>query len=233
MPPPFEPLRERLLRAGIAPRRVDRYLRELADHLADLTAEEQCAGQAPGAEARALVRLGSPDSLAATMIARPELRCWSARRPWAAYLLMPPLALALGLALSVAMLVAVVEPLRPAGSGAQLPGWFPGFATALTVGTPLVLPILLGWALAVHAARRRMDVRWPLLGLAALGVLGGAVGFDLSLPSAVGPGELDLDLALLPPFSHLGSAGLRMAVNLALTLAPYLASRRRAAGLAA
>jgi hypothetical protein len=33
---PFENLRERLLRAGVAPRHVQRYLRELSDHYEDV-----------------------------------------------------------------------------------------------------------------------------------------------------------------------------------------------------
>lgn len=38
-------LQERLLRAGIARRHVQRYVAELADHVADLRAEEESAGQ--------------------------------------------------------------------------------------------------------------------------------------------------------------------------------------------
>jgi len=233
MPNRFEPLRERLLRAGIAPRRVDRYLGELTDHLADLTAEERRTDPVGDATVRALARLGSPDSLAAAMIARPELRGWSARCPWAAYLLAPSLALALGLALTVAAPVAVAEAVRSGSAGAPLPGWFPAFAAALTIGTPLVLPVVLAWALAAHAARRRIQTCWPLIGIVALGMLGGTVGFDLALPSPAGPGELDLDLPLLPPFTHLGSAGTRVAANLLLTVTPYLAFRRRGTGVAA
>jgi hypothetical protein len=41
----FDELRERLLRAGVAPRHVRRYLRELSEHLADLRAEEERAGK--------------------------------------------------------------------------------------------------------------------------------------------------------------------------------------------
>jgi len=37
-------LEERLLRAGVAPRHVRRYVAELRDHLADLRAEEERAG---------------------------------------------------------------------------------------------------------------------------------------------------------------------------------------------
>jgi hypothetical protein len=54
---PFNELRERLLRAGVAPRHVRRYLKELADHLADLTAEEERAGRSGAdAESAALAR---------------------------------------------------------------------------------------------------------------------------------------------------------------------------------
>src|ERR1700720_2457956 len=59
MAKPFHELRERLLRAGVAPRHVRRYLAELADHLADLRAEEEGAGRSRAdAESAALVRLG-------------------------------------------------------------------------------------------------------------------------------------------------------------------------------
>ena len=52
-------LRERLLRAGVAPRHVRRYLSELADHVADLRGEEERAGSGTvAAEAAALERLG-------------------------------------------------------------------------------------------------------------------------------------------------------------------------------
>jgi hypothetical protein len=46
-------LRERLLRAGVAPRHVRRYLTELREHWADLTAEEEREGRNP-AEAATL-----------------------------------------------------------------------------------------------------------------------------------------------------------------------------------
>jgi len=51
-------LRERLLRAGVAPRHVRRYMTELHEHWSDLTAEEERAGRnRADAEAHALARL--------------------------------------------------------------------------------------------------------------------------------------------------------------------------------
>ena len=42
---PFESLEDRLLRGGIAPRHVKRYLRELDEHLSDITEAQAAAGQ--------------------------------------------------------------------------------------------------------------------------------------------------------------------------------------------
>ncbi len=76
----FSELRERILRAGVAPRHVRRYLRELADHLADLTAEEERAGRSPtDAHFAALRRLGEMGDLAKAMIDQCQFQSWSAQ----------------------------------------------------------------------------------------------------------------------------------------------------------
>ena len=83
MPNKLDELRERLLRGGVAPRHVRRYVRELREHLADLTAEERAAGRAPAdAESAALARLGNIDDLAEAMIGQRQFRSWTNRAPW-------------------------------------------------------------------------------------------------------------------------------------------------------
>src|SRR5215469_18049790 len=99
MPQPrFDRLTERLLEAGIAPRHVRRYVRELSDHFDDLVREEIGSGAARElAQARALSRLGSEEDLAQAMLARPELRSLTARYPWAVFGLGPIALLALSI----------------------------------------------------------------------------------------------------------------------------------------
>ena len=90
MAKPFHELRERLLRAGVAPRHVRRYLTELTDHLADLQAEEERAGRSRAdAESAALVRLGGMDDLARAMIEKRQFQSWCVRAPWAMFGLAP------------------------------------------------------------------------------------------------------------------------------------------------
>ena len=86
----FQRLSERLLHAGIAPRHVRRYVRELSDHFDDLVREEKAGGAARElAETKALSRLGSDDALADAMLSRPELRSLTSRFPWAVFGLGP------------------------------------------------------------------------------------------------------------------------------------------------
>ena len=92
----FPELRERLLQAGVAPRHVRRYLRELNEHRADLRAEEERAGHDRNhADARALARLGAIDDLATAMISQRKFKAWTARASWAAFSLGPLLLLAI------------------------------------------------------------------------------------------------------------------------------------------
>src|ERR1700744_4848181 len=98
--PAFAGLEDRLLRGGIAPRHVRRYLRELSEHLADLTAAERAAGHdAADAALRARAALGPDGELADAMLKQRDFRSLSARFPWLVFIVMPPFALISGFVL--------------------------------------------------------------------------------------------------------------------------------------
>ncbi len=159
-------LRERLLRAGVAPRHVRRYLRELADHFADVCAEEEALGKSKTeAEAAALERLGSREELAKAMLAQPQLRAWSARAPWAVF--------GAGSVACVAVAYAVACTILWTGWRIFLPGSATPFVAIdgwaipyFGIGRMLYWggPVLVGWSIALVAARQRMRMKWPLLG---------------------------------------------------------------------
>src|SRR5947199_7049207 len=110
MAKPFHELRERLLRAGVTPRHVRRYLAELADHLADLRAEEERAGRSRAdAESAALARLGGVDNLAKAMIEQRQFQSWCVRAPWAMFCLAPPLPFGWDLLRCLCLLVVWLE----------------------------------------------------------------------------------------------------------------------------
>ncbi len=171
---PFEALRETLLRSGIAPRHVGRYLRELDDHLADLTEAQQATGyDGPEAASRARALLGGDAELAAAMLARPELKSWAARAPWLVFGLLPPLAIMAGF-FALALLLVLTADSQGAWmqSHTLAPRWFQLWAHATAdlanIGLGPGLAALMVWT----AVRQRLNWKWPLLATAIIALAG-------------------------------------------------------------
>lgn len=78
----FESLRLELLQSGVSPVYVDRTILELAEHCADLESAALASGSS-AEEARRIARasLGNEQSIAAAILARRELLCFSRRHP--------------------------------------------------------------------------------------------------------------------------------------------------------
>lgn len=225
MPDIFIPLRERLLEAGIAPRHVHRYVAELREHAADLTADGVAAGLTrPEAAAWAASRLGTPDDLAQAMIRRGDFRSWGAKAPWAVYGIAPLVGVAACYGLVLAALIGILVAHRPyPGAHPILPPWF-GTATA-TLGYlhSLVLPLLIGGGVAWMAARQRTPALWPCVALLIIAVIGGAGVSEVRMPHEPdGFIELVVGWSFICPYVNLDMALRHTVVILLLTLLPYL-----------
>jgi hypothetical protein len=167
---PFDAVAETLLKGGIAPRHVRRYVHELDEHLDDLTAQQRAAGyDREDAASRARARLGDDSELAQAMLDQPGMRSWPARMPWLVFLLLPPILTAvMGLALYAAFYyvgngaakITAVLPLPES----RLVGFSLAAMTAVNV---LAVPVT-ATLLAILAQRQRLRLRWPLLGIGLL-----------------------------------------------------------------
>lgn len=193
MPDRLEIMREDLLKAGLSPAHVQRYLRELAEHRDDIIAYLIAEGVAPQvAQAEADRRLGSNDALLLPMLANRRFRSLAARWPALVYLAIPVccqfVLLALGLCL---LLLATGTPLR---------------ASVLDLGNGLKLlsyaaPVLIGMLMLAFAHRRRATNAWPIAGALSSAVLAAMVSISV-LPSLPGQaGEISVAIgfpSLLP-----------------------------------
>ena len=167
---PFDAVAETLLKGGVAPRHVRRYVRELDEHLNDLTAQQREAGyEGDEAAIRARARLGDDDRLAQAMLEQPGMRSWPARLPWLVFLVVPPILTAvIGLALYAAVYFI--------GYGApRISAFLPlpesalvGFSTAAMTGVTVLAVPVAATLLALLADRQRLKPLWPLLGIALL-----------------------------------------------------------------
>jgi hypothetical protein len=220
MPAHFEDLRERLLRAGVAPRHATRYLTELTEHLEDLSAEERLAGcDDEAAQRSALARLGDIDSLAKTMIDRKEFRSWSHRVPWAVYFLGPLAAVFAFNFLSLLLLALVLE-FYGSGAGQHpmpLPAWL--IYTKTSNFNLFLLPLLFGWAISFLAVRQKVKPEWPIVGLVGVAVFCGLQTYHIEWsPVPNGVTNISVGWAFLPGHAITLAAGVRLVLNLMLTL---------------
>ena len=202
MPDAFADLREDLLRAGVSPRRVRRYLRELSDHRADLIEHLQAQGHTrQQAEQVSLDRLGSHDTLLLPMLADSRFRSMAARWPALVYLGLP-LASQIMLAFlsAVALIAAASTPLRPAladlGSGVAIL-WLAG-------------SVILSWAAIFAAHRRRASMRWPIFAALAVSGIAAAMNIDVTMPIADSHGEIILALTSPAPLPLVTLAALSL-----------------------
>ena len=238
MPKQFDQLREQLLRAGVAPRHVRRYLAELEDHLDELHRQ----GCSP---AEALARLGATEDLARPMLERREFRSLVARAPWAVMLLGPIITMIgsiVALGLMVVGFAALYHWIAP-WPGRIEPMPLQDFAHAVIAFTVFILPLMIGWGAAGLAIQQRLRPLWPLMGLALFAFISGTFGMAVKFPEAIGePGELSFGFSWLSAglqglttvVHSLDSmqipvdiSPLRWIANLALLIGPYLAWRFR------
>lgn len=234
----FHELRERLLHAGVAPRHVRRYLSELADHLADLTEEEQQAGlNLAEAQSAALVRLGKTDDLANALIEQRQFQSWCARAPWVTFGFVP--LICLGAAYLAACLYLWF-------------GWKVFLPGADTPFGPLVAPtnsfanmyfqagkfyyhsapILVGWTIGIVAARQRLKAIWLMVGLVLIAWMGATAQINASRTAVASLGHISMEFFLLGHSSPTSATLLSACVIFTLAILPYLVWRLRRASVA-
>jgi hypothetical protein len=230
MRPQLENLRDKLLRAGVAPRHVSRYLDELSEHLEDLVAAEERAGhERESAQQLALARLGEPDDLAKAMIAKKRFRSWTSRAPWAVFLLAPFLVVVCGLILTGLLMVSLARTVQP--TYVLVADWYGSFIALIAGFNECVLPLLLGWAMTTVAVKQRMRPMWPILGFLMVAILCGSQSYQINWLHA--PNQFS-NVGITTPFFRFGppwavvGAVMRVLINFVTMAALYKVwSRRR------
>ena len=228
--PDFTILSERLLRGGVAPKHVHRYLRELSDHYDDVVAELSAAGTCSDAAANAArTRLGTDDDLVSEMLAKPELKSWGARWPWAVFGIGPVLAAIAIFVAYVLLLIGIMSGLKFFGlSPPRSEMWTnlhgPGRALLeiyAAIGKYALTP-LIAVAAATLASRQRIAMRWALLGIVVLAIFGGGVDVGFVFPSVVGEqGSFQFGFGFAAPYPDPRGTWLRGMLNL-LMVSPLL-----------
>jgi len=171
--------------------------------------------------------------LAAAVIARPELRSWAHRWPWVAYCLTPT-ALFLAAFAGLFLLLGFSGVVRlDHDTFAKRWGLL---ASGMRLFYTFGLPLVAGVVSCVLAGERRAKVRWPVIGVVIVSIIGAALQFDVCWPNGANAhGALCVRIDILnfvwrpgiSPFPGFASTLLRVLATCALTLVPYLWWRKR------
>lgn len=225
----FKALRESLLKGGVAPRHVRRYLAELSEHLDDLTAQQREAGyDAEDAAFRARARLGSDAELAGAMLEQKQFRSLAARAPWAVFGLLPPIAAMAAFFALMGMLALVAHACGMiAHHSINAPPWFRLLVQTVFLFGNFALAPVLALSFTVSATRQRLWPGWPLLAVLLIALLDMHLQADFP---AAGVRGGSLGLGAIQWVSHFDSLVQRwpMALSqLVLTLLPTLLLYRK------
>jgi hypothetical protein len=183
--PMLRNVREKLLREGIAPRHVNRYVIELRDHLSDLIERESTTGlDRKAAHVRAHALLGTESQLVQAMLDRGPPRSLAARAPVVAFGLLPIIAL-----VSLTILLGVLSmgwfnPYRDVPL-ADLPSGISTLSGAITMLGSYGIGLLLVLGCVLTAVRQRLTTPWMWVGLILVTVTCGAIGVHVDLLTTV------------------------------------------------
>jgi hypothetical protein len=177
MLPSFDSLREQLLRAGIAPRRVRRYVVELREHLTDLTEQERAAGLGDRqAHDRAMVLLGGDTELAQAMIRSAPILSLATRAPWMVFVMWPVSLMVAAVFLNAVLLMHLLSPVQTLTPG-EMPERYLALIDLANVVVNYVVAGALSAACITVGLRQRLLTGWIWAGLGLIAVFSGFFGF--------------------------------------------------------
>lgn len=198
---PFEAIAEALLKGGIAPRHVRRYIGELTDHLEDGIERQKAAGfSEDDARIRARALLGDDHELTAAMLEQTRFKSWPACLPWLVFMVAP-------FFLLTVCLLALLVPIFAIGDGAQHihdftgipPDFLRQLSWVLLTGVNLLALPVLALGLGTLAHRQRLNPLWPIAGTLLLLPLFLHVGMAFGDPALHKSGQIMVTAA--PPFT--------------------------------
>ncbi|HEY4076397.1 MAG TPA: hypothetical protein VGM26_05630 [Rhizomicrobium sp.] len=195
---PFEAMAETLLKGGVAPRHVRRYVRELDDHLGDLTERQREAGyDGDDARLRARARLGDDRELAAAMLNQPGLRSWPARLPWLVFVALPPVVAVLAIMPVFTLFYFIGDSADRISAVTAIPsGWLRGVAQLVLAAINVLAVPAIVTLFAILARRQRLGLLWPLLGIVLLALLMPQFGYQFGQPFIKHSGSVSVDMGL-------------------------------------
>ena len=178
--------RKRLLSGGVAPKYVKRLITELRHHYDDTVREAQETGlSSKEASIKGLGNLGDQGAIIKEALARPELKSWSFRWPWAIFGLGPIIAFVALLALFGLTVVGSVKGMEQI-TDSRLVGY--GMQTLIEISSGFITyigPLILAVITLFVSSGREARMLWPTVGAILVIIFGCGISIDVRWPGAL------------------------------------------------
>ena len=187
----FQTLRGALLEAGITKSGARRAASEIEDHFHQLVGEALARGTGEQqARQEAHATLGSNEILVRRYAARRELLGWPSRWPALWFTIVP---LGCYLALSIAVMTALVLGLGQMSAYLHHVKVPPHVSSLIDLAVCVIFlglfPASVAAAFGVFARRRRIPLRWPVMGVAAMSILAALINIEFTITGGPSPGS--------------------------------------------
>ena len=183
----FYQLEQELLKGGIAPKTVKRLKVELQDHWESLYQEALALRMSPGEAADyASSQIGDNDALAASILARPELKSLAHKHAWLVFGFVPLFITVLSF---IALLMAIVGFAHLIDGNAlksEVPVWLEMLAKGYIGFMSYGLHLVVIYVLMKSAVTRRANLVWPSVGGCLVAILGSVLTFSIQFPDMHG-----------------------------------------------
>jgi hypothetical protein len=223
----FEELGRRLREAGISKGNAQRAAAEMEDHFRQLVAEAEGRGEA-AREARqhAHEALGRDEVLIERYTSRPELLAWPRRWPALWFTFVP---LACYIASAVALMAILLLSLENTKTYLHTVRVAPGISHFIDLGMSVIflglLPAAVAASFGVSALRRRISLRWPLVGIVIVSILASLINMEFVITGGASAGYAGAGIGISTR-SLLAQMARALAVG-ALAVAPLWIAYRR------
>jgi hypothetical protein len=220
----FREMRVELIRGGVAPKYIERTLMELNTHYRELKNQAIIDGLAENeAQERARQAIGNESTLVKEILSKPELKSLSWRFPKTLFILAPLLALVLsiGIFLGVLILLFIYLPsMTEMDPGTSPALWIKMLLEISSIFNLYLMPSILAVFTILFAKQRMVDLKFPIIGIALLTIIGSGWAYSIEWPTAVAQGNMSFNwgYSFLPRYIS-GDHDMKNYVQIMVTLA--------------
>jgi len=190
-------IRIELIRGGVAPKFIERTIKELDTHYRELKNQAIIDGFSDSdASEKARMAIGNENILVNEVLSKPELKSYLWRFHKSIFVLGPLLTLVASIAVSLLVLISIfvyLPSITEMDPGTDPAFWIKALLEFISFFNFYLMPTLLAVFTIMLAKKRMVQLAWPIAGIVLLVIIGSGWAYSLSWPTEVAEGNMSFN----------------------------------------